>query len=34
VLSTEDLERIAAAAPRGIAAGRRYPEIMMGLIAP
>jgi aryl-alcohol dehydrogenase-like predicted oxidoreductase len=31
-LTPEDLGRINAVAPRGIAAGARYPEVMMGLL--
>ena len=31
-LSVEDLEEIEKIAPRGVAAGTRYPEAMMGLV--
>lgn len=32
VLTAEDLQRIEEAAPRGVASGQRYPEVMMGLL--
>jgi aryl-alcohol dehydrogenase-like predicted oxidoreductase len=33
-LTAEDLGRIDEVAPRGITSGARYPEVMMGLLAP